>query len=70
MGYLQCANDAVIAQSIAGGPTRTLIREARLAPVEPEKTSRVEVELGLTIGWEEHAPNRGRLGTAEILGGL
>lgn len=31
-------------------------------------------ELGLgdnrTLGWEEHAPNRGRLGTAVILGGL
>lgn len=25
---------------------------------------------GRVLGWEEHAPNRGRLGTAEISGGL
>lgn len=24
----------------------------------------------MRLGWEEHAPNRGRSGTAEILGGL
>lgn len=37
---------------------------------KPKTKLGIGVELDWMLGWEEHAPNRGRLGTAEILGGL
>lgn len=43
----------------------------RVACRSSDSTLAAEVLVGdAGLGWEEHAPNRGRLGTAEISGGL
>ena len=72
--FPQYQNDAVIAQSIAGSPVyaRTYpgIRTCRHWVGTGKEVRNLEWELDWTLGWEEHAPNRGRLGTAEILGEL
>ena len=70
----QYPNDVVVAKSIAGSPIYAWAYPGiRAWPTLGRKQKRspgLEWELDWTRGWEEHAPNRGRSGTAEILGGL
>ena len=59
-----------IAQSIAGSPASAHAPSMISHRWSLKRSPRVGVSVGWRLGWEEHAPNRGRLGTAVILGGL